>query len=403
MMQLTYDWSVINSGSYNVAGLRKMSSVLADNFLWLGGQEERIALPPLRKLQDNGEMAEIPQGEVLRIRKRPHAPLQILLAGHMDTVFGVDHPFQSPEFRVQSSEEQATGNGQRTSHILNGPGVADLKGGLVVMLKALEALEKSPWAEAIGWEVLINPDEEIGSIGSAPLFVEAAQRCHLGLVYEPSLPDGALVAARKGSGNFTVLVRGKAAHAGRDFAQGRNAVALLAEITTALHALNGQKAGVTVNCAKIRGGEALNVVPDTATLGFNVRMQSEDEKQWFAQKIEETMDSFRPRDGFSVQVEGGFTRPPKTVSAGMRQMQEMLASCGDMLGQPIAFTDSGGACDGNNLAAAGLPNIDTLGVRGGNIHSSQEYMFLESLVERAQLSALLLMRLAKGDIAPPIR
>ncbi len=385
MMQLTYDWSAINSGSYNVSGLQKMASVLADNFLWLGGQEERLALPPLRKLQDNGEMAEIPQGEALRIRKRPHAPVQILLAGHMDTVFGEDHPFQLPEF-VEGK------------NALRGPGVADLKGGLVVMLKALETLEKSPWAEQIGWEVLINPDEEIGSIGSAPLFIEAAVRCHLGLVYEPSLPDGALVGERKGSGNFTVLVRGKAAHAGRDFATGRNAVALLAEITTALHELNDQKSGVTVNCARIRGGAALNVVPDIASLGFNVRVQSEDEKQWLAHRIEEKIESFRIRDGFSVQMEGSFTRPPKPTSAGMRRMQEMLVSCGDMLGQAITFRDSGGACDGNNLAAAGLPNIDTLGVRGGNIHSDQEYMLLDSLVERARLSALLLMRLASGEL-----
>lgn len=423
MIQLAHDWSAVNSGSYHTEGLAKMASILSDNFSWLGGAEEKISLPPLTKVMDNGKMAEIPLGEALRIRKRPDAPIQVLLAGHMDTVFAKDDPFQVPKF-IESSEESKMEQegGQeadpamsprsgapsaereaRRGRILYGPGVADLKGGLVVMLKALEALEKSPWAENIGWEVLINPDEEIGSPGSAPLFVEAAGRCAMGLVYEPSLPDGTLVAGRKGSGNFTVLVRGKAAHAGREFDKGRNAVALLAEITAALHGLNGQRPGVTLNVARIRGGEALNVVPDLATLGFNVRMQTIEEQAWLRDKIEEIEVSFRNRNGYSVELHGGFTRPPKPVSEGIAQMQEMLASCGNMLGISIGWQDTGGCCDGNNLAAAGLPNIDTLGVRGGNIHSDREYVLLDSLVERAKLSALLLMRLASGDIVPPMR
>ncbi len=389
MMQLTYDWSAINSGSYHVAGLEKMASVLADNFSWLGGVMETIALPSFSKLSDSGEMAEIPLGKVLSVRKRPDAPLKVLLVGHMDTVFSQEDPFQKPEFIDQQT--------------LRGPGVADMKGGLVVMLKALEALEKSPWADNLGWEVLITPDEEIGSPGSASLLAEAAARHQLGLVYEPSLPDGTLVAGRKGSGNFYVLVRGQAAHAGREFEKGRNAVALLAEITAALHALNGRKAGVTLNCARIRGGEALNVVPDTATLGFNVRMQMMEDQAWLKEQIEATLAPFRSRNGFAVSLHGGFTRPPKQASHAIARMQEMLASCGEMLGIPLSWQDTGGCCDGNNLAAAGLPNIDTLGVRGGNIHSDQEYVLLDSLVERAQLTALLLMRLASGDIAAPIR
>lgn len=366
-----------------------MAAILSDNFSWLGGEMERVALPPLSKVLDNGKMAEIPLGKALRIRKRLGAPLQVLLAGHMDTVFAADDPFQVPEFL----------EGGR----LRGPGVADLKGGLVVMLKALEALERSPWAEKIGWEVLINPDEEIGSPGSATLFAEAAGRCALGLVYEPSLPDGTLVASRKGSGNFTVVVRGRAAHAGREFDKGRNAVALLAEITAALHGLNGRMPGVTLNVARIRGGEALNVVPDAATLGFNVRMKAAEEQNWIKERIKEITQLFRDRDGFVVELHGGFTRPPKPVNESMAALQEMLASCGQMLGIPIGWQDTGGCCDGNNLAAAGLPNIDTLGVRGGNIHSDKEYVLLDSLVERAQLSALLLMRLASGDIVLPMR
>lgn len=411
MIQLTQDWSAINSGSYHREGLAKMADALSAEFATLGGVMERLVLPPLLKLRDDGKMAEIPLGEALRIRKRPEAPLQLLLAGHMDTVFGKDDPFQTPRFIDDLSELKKGGQqadpalssapsaeqGQ-IKPLLNGPGVADLKGGLAVMLLALEALEKSPWAENIGWEVLINPDEEIGSPGSRPLFEEAAERAALGLVYEPSLPDGTLVAARKGSGNFSLLVRGRTAHAGREFDKGRNAVALLAEITVALHGLNGRKPGVTVNCARVRGGEAVNVVPDVATLGFNVRMQTVEEKDWLAQEIEKIMCSFRDRDGFEVALHGGFTRPPKPVTEGIRHLQAMLESCGQLLNIPVSWQDTGGCCDGNNLAAAGLPNVDTLGVRGGNIHSDREYVLLDSLVERAQLSALLLLRLASGEI-----
>lgn len=395
MIQLTHDWSAINSGSYHVEGLCRMADTLSSHFAWLGGQEERLALPPLHQVDDAGEMAEIPLGEALRIRKRPDAPLQILLAGHMDTVFGRDDPFQAPCFPEAA--------GETIGSILRGPGAADLKGGLVVMLKALEALEKSPWAEHVGWEVLINPDEEIGSPVSAPLFVEAAGRHRLGLLYEPSLPDGTLVAARKGSGNFTVQVTGRAAHAGRAFESGRNAVALLAEITAALHAINGRRPGITLNCARVRGGEALNVVPERATLGFNVRMGLTEDQAWLQQEIESVLAPFRMRDGFSVALYGGFTRPPKPLTPPLHMLQRLLESCGRMLGIELRWQDTGGCCDGNNLAAAGLPNIDTLGVRGGNIHSDQEYVLLDSLVERAQLSALLLMRLAAGDIALPVR
>ncbi len=391
MMQLVHDWSAINSGSYHLEGLARMLDVLADNFLWLDGVVERIDLPPMQQVNDAGEVVDVPLGQALRIRKRPDAPLQVFLGGHMDTVFGKDHPFQAPAFVIDDPTSKDTPT------VLNGPGVADLKGGLVVMLKALEALEKSPWAEQIGWEILINPDEEIGSHGSRHLLEEAAGRNHLGLVYEPSLPDGTLVSERKGSGNFQLVVRGKAAHAGREHHLGRNAVVALSELTARIDALDGQRDGVTINPAKLVGGGANNVVPDFAMMNFNVRVPDAAAQQWVQEQLD-TIVHGEMRDGITAALHGGFTRPSKEMSAGIQQLQEIIASCGDMLGVTVGWQATGGCCDGNNLAAAGLPNIDTLGVRGGNIHSDQEYVLLASLVERAQLSALILMRLASGDI-----
>ncbi len=413
MIQLTFDWSAINSGSYHTEGLARMIEALDERFHWLGGQSERLDLPPMASVNARGEIEEIALGQALRIRKRPEAKLQIFLGGHMDTVFGRDHPFQMP--RYLNADGNPLGNEWGENMRLNGPGAADLKGGLVVMLKALEVLEASPWAERVGWEILINPDEEIGSIGSAPLLAEAAKRCHLGLVYEPSLPDGTLVSSRKGSGNFTLVARGRAAHAGREHHLGRNAIAGLAAATLAIGALNGQREGVTINPGKIEGGGAVNVVPDLAILRFNVRMPSRDDQAWLAMELARIVETLNQGknpcleaigDGalisdISYELHGGFTRPPKEISEGIRRLQAAIECCGAAIGTAISWQATGGCCDGNNLAAHGLPNIDTLGVRGAHIHCDREYALLDSLAERAKLSALLLMGFASGEIVWP--
>ena len=384
MIFLTEAWSRINSGSYNVEGLRRMRAALADNFLWLGGQMDVLPVPALAQIDAKGNEQLIPMAEALSIRKRPEAKLQVLLVGHMDTVYGIDHPFQEPRFDG--------------ANILNGPGVADLKGGLVVMLKALEALEQSPWAANIGWQVLLNPDEEIGSIGSDPLLKEAAKGKALGLVYEPALADGSLAGARKGSGNFTIAVRGRAAHAGRNPEDGRNAIAAAAELTTQIFALNGQREGVTFNPGAISGGGALNVVPDLSILRFNIRTRETADETWALGEIRGMIDRLNQREGFKAELHGHFTRSPKPMSPENQAVFDMVLACGKELGLTIGIKPSGGCCDGNNLWRHGLPNVDTLGVRGAHIHSDKEIAYLDSLVERAQLSALLLMKLASGEI-----
>ena len=173
MIALTEHWSAINSGSYHLDGLRRMRSALEEAFSPLGGAAETLHLQPITQINAHGMPFEVPMAEALRITKRPEAPIQVLLVGHMDTVYGIDHPFQKAT-RIDANT-------------LNGPGVADLKGGLAIMLHALMTLERSPWANHLGWQVLLNPDEEIGSIASDPLLKEAAKGRLLGLVYEPAL------------------------------------------------------------------------------------------------------------------------------------------------------------------------------------------------------------------------
>ncbi|MDX1656767.1 MAG: M20/M25/M40 family metallo-hydrolase, partial [Candidatus Competibacteraceae bacterium] len=232
MLEQTLSWSQINSGSRNTAGVTAMAAALEAAAEPLGVTVERLQPKPLEEVDLTGRQSELPLGPVLRLsRSRPGARVRVLLAGHLDTVFPADHPFQTPRWLDDNT--------------VNGPGVTDLKGGLAVMLTALEALEASPWGQGVDWQILLNPDEEIGSPGSAPFLAEAARERDIGLVFEPALADGTLAGGRKGSGNWTAVVRGRAAHAGREHHLGRNAVVALAGFVTALDGLNGQRQGVT--------------------------------------------------------------------------------------------------------------------------------------------------------------
>ena len=386
MEMLTERWANINSGSYNLDGLRAMRNEISNEFQVLGGVREVLPLSPIEQINAEGQAVSVPMAEALSITKRPKAPIQILFVGHMDTVYGVNHSFQKVT--------------KKDGRILNGPGVADLKGGLVVMLHALATLENSKFGNAIGWQVLLNPDEEIGSIASDALLKKAAIGKNIGLVYEPSLADGTLAGARKGSGNFTITVRGKAAHAGRNPEDGRNAIVALADLTQKIFALNGVAPGVTINPGKIEGGGALNVVPDLAILRFNIRTQDASNEPLLLERLQIMVEELRNRNGFSAELHGHFTRSPKPL--GPHQILfDMVLACGAELGIPLAIKPSGGCCDGNNLWKHGLQNVDTLGVRGANIHSPDEIMYLDSLTERAKLSALLLLKLASGEFSLP--
>ncbi len=379
-------WAEVPSGSRNASGLAEMLDRLKDEARRLSALVERAPTAPSTSLTDQGEVVEETHADALRITCRPDAPIQVVLTGHYDTVYPAESGFRSVVRRPDGA--------------LNGPGIADMKGGISVMLAALEAFETRPGREAVGWTVLLSPDEEIGSPASAPLLAELGGKGHVGLTYEPALPDGSLAGARKGSANWHLAVHGRSAHAGRAFEEGRNAVAGAAIIAARLHALNGRREGVTVNVARISGGAALNVVADHAVVRFNVRVPDAASADWIDGAVRELAAS-PPFDGLSLHLHGGFTRPPRPMDAAQTALFEAVRDTGALLGQPIAWKPSGGVCEGNNLYAAGLPCIDTLGVRGGDIHSEAEFAWPDSFVERAQLSALILCRIAAGEIDAP--
>ena len=379
-------WCELASGSRNLDGLAAQRDALAHVLADRPGLLERVALVPTVEIDGQGREIEILHPEALRLTVRPEAPVQVVLTGHYDTVYPAESPFRAVTTRPDGA--------------LNGPGIADMKGGISVMLAALEAFEAFEGKDRVGYRVLLSPDEEVGSPASAPLLAEIGALGHVGLTYEPALGDGALAAARKGSGNFHVLLKGKAAHAGRDFASGRNAIAAAARLAAALDALNGRKDGVTLNVAKIEGGAPLNVVPDTAVVRFNVRAPHAGEIAWARLEIERAV-AHAGADGITAALYGGMTRPPKPFGKAQQALFEAIGSAGAALGRSVTWKASGGVCEGNNLFAAGLPNADSLGVRGGDIHSEAEHAWPDSFVERAQLSALILMRLSTGEIDGP--
>jgi glutamate carboxypeptidase len=379
MLDQVLDWAAINSGSRNLQGLERMAAVLADAFSVLPGSVELERPADVKAVDPAGRDLSIEHGHHLHLTVRPDAPVQLLFTGHMDTVYGADHRFQETRWLEDG--------------VLNGPGVADMKGGLAVMLSALKAVEHSGLARGFGYEVVINSDEEVGSLASAALLKQAAEGKLAALTYEPAaLPDGTLAGARPGSGNFDFVVRGRSAHAGRNPEEGRNAVVAAAEL--ALRLSMSKTPGLSINPAKIDGGGPNNVVPDLAILRVNLRPRTSDDQEIAGRLIAKALDETAKQHDVFIEAHGGFGRPPKPLSEEAEELFQLVKQAGVDLGQQIGWRPSGGVCDGNNIAACGVPVVDTMGVRGGKIHSEEEYLIVDSLKERAALSALTILRLA---------
>ena len=259
---------------------------------------------------------------------RPQANRRILLTGHMDTVFPSDHAFQHQRWL--------------DGETLNGPGVADMKGGIAVMLHALLAFEATAAASSLGYDVLINSDEETGSLASAALIAELAAGKLAALTYEPAaLPDGTLAHERGGTGNYSITFTGKSAHAGRNPHEGRNAIVAAADLILRLKTL--ERDDLTINPAKLEGGAANNVVPDHAVLRFNIRPKSTAAMQAFDHDLNALLRSIEAAHEIATHRHGGVTRPPKPVDARAQALFDLVRQCGAELGQddPLAIVRRG--------------------------------------------------------------
>jgi glutamate carboxypeptidase len=383
MLDHTRAWAAINSGTRNLAGLKVMAGTLADAFAALPGDVSLIEPEAAESVSPDGTVNAIGHGRHLVVRVRPEAGVRMLFTGHMDTVYPVDHPFQNQHFL--------------DANTLNGPGVADMKGGLALLLAALKAVEVSPLASRIGYDVMINSDEETGSFSSSKLIAELARGKVAALTYEPALADGTLAGARGGTGNFSIVVHGKSAHAGRNPDDGRNAIVAASDLAVRLFA--AKQEGLAVNPARIEGGGPNNVVPDLAILRINFRPSSPESIARAQAAINDAVAHVATDRDVRIELHGSFNRPPKPIDDGAAKLFALIKDVGADLGLDIGWKATGGVCDGNNIAACGVPVVDTMGVRGGAIHSTDEFLLIDSLPERAALSALTILRIAeKGGL-----
>jgi len=383
MLARTIGWSKVNTGSYNTDGLKSFAPMLAEAFAETEASVELIETTPIDSVKANGEVVGFQSGPVLRAVARPDAPNQVIFTGHYDTVFP----------KGTFTEVTDLGGGK-----WNGPGLTDMKGGICVMLEAIKTFEAGPLKTQLGYQVVLTPDEEIGNHASNAAIMTAARMAHIGLTFEPCMEDGSFSGARKGSAVWDVIFQGRSAHAGREPEKGRSALMAASEFALKIEALTDVRTGTTFNIGSIDGGDAVNVVPALCVVRLGARAPDGPSADWAQGEVDRILKDVLKRDGITAHTHGGFYRPPKPRNAAQEKLFGDVAETAKALGITINFVDTGGVCEGNNVFAAGTPNIDTLGVRGGRIHSDEEFLIAESLSERAGLAALILHRIADGRI-----
>ncbi|MBM90317.1 MAG: hypothetical protein CMJ35_01725 [Phycisphaerae bacterium] len=307
---------------------------------------------------------------------------RVMIAGHLDTVHDPNGDFL----------DLSIAPGGKTAI---GPGCVDMKGGLVIAVAALEALESC--GVAANWTFTLNADEETGTYHSEQALRDQAKLHDFGIALEPALPGGELAIERVGSGQFMIETMGKSAHVGRAFTEGVSAVVELARCITESAKFPEPERGKILNIGPVRGGVATNAVPDSAAAWGNVRFADQSIADELTMQLQalQTPEDAMPR----VVVRHSFNRPAKPLIPETEQLALRARGVAEALGQKLPFKSTGGVCDGNILQNAGLPTIDTLGVRGGGLHTKDEWIELPSLVERCQLLAILIARLSAGGSA----
>ena len=305
------------------------------------------------------------------------------LCGHLDTVHDPSGPFQALQIVADG--------------IASGPGAMDMKGGLVVAMGALETL--AALGRRIDWTMGLVSDEETGTYFGEKALIEAARGHDVGLVFEPALADGSLVVERMGSGTFMLEAVGRAAHVGRAFEEGRSAVVALARAIIEVSALADPANGRIVNIGPIHGGGVTNAVPHHARCWGNARYADPDSQSGLEADVHRVVEALDRRLAEEIgapariRVRTSFIRPAKPSTPEVVALADRARRVSEALGHPMPYASTGGACDGNLLQAAGVPTIDTLGVRGGGMHRPDEFLELDSIRERTALLAILLHRL----------
>ena len=358
----------IDCGSYTPAGVNRIADLVATALEDLGARVERIPHEPA-----DGAPA---LGDLVIGRWQGDGP-RVLLIGHMDTVFEAGTASARP-FHVE---------GERAF----GPGVTDMKAGLLAGLHALAALHEAGARPAVTF--VANPDEEIGSPFSTPFIRELAPQHDAVLVLECARANGDIVSARKGIADYHLTLTGRAAHAGVEPEKGRSAILEAAHQVVALHALNGRWPTVTVNAGVIHGGSRPNVVAERCELQVDLRAATRDAFEAAAAEVERLTATPTVADVRS-DLRRIASHPPMERSAGAARLVASAVTIAAELGFELRDAATGGASDANTTAALGLPTIDGLGPVGGDDHSVDEWLDVSSIVPRTTLLAALIARIA---------
>ena len=349
----------IESPSHEKAALDRMGKRVAELIEATGGTVE---FHPREQVGD----------QVVGRWEGKRAGKPILLLCHMDTVWPLGTVAQRPP-RIEGDR-------------FYGPGAFDMKGGIVIALTALGGLGKLGVRPAVPVTLLCTSDEEIGSHHSQALIEELAAKSGLVICLEPCIPGGELKTARKGVGQVTVTVKGKAAHAGADHAKGINAIEEMAHQVLALQALTDYESGTTVSVGIISGGSASNVVPAACQIEVDFRVATQEE----AGRMSEAIKNLRPQlAGAELEVEGGLNRPPMVRDDLMVRTYKQAERIAGRHGITLQEGSTGGGSDGNFTAAIGVPTLDGLGVDGDGGHAIYEHVLIASLPDRATLLAAL--------------
>jgi glutamate carboxypeptidase len=298
---------------------------------------------------------------------------KIAILGHFDTVWDIG--------RLAVRHEDG---------LLFGPGVLDMKGGLVQAIWAVRALVQLDLLNGTEIRFICTSDEEIGSPSSRAWIEEQSMLCNEVLVVEPATSSGALKTQRKGTGRFDVSIRGKAAHAGNNPEEGVSAIQEMAHQIIKIHSLANPEVGTTLNVGIAEGGGRTNVVAEHATLGVDLRIEQASE----AERVLREIFALSPVvPGAKIEVTGRITRPPMTPSSRSREMFQAAKVAAQELGFELTEASVGGVSDGNFTAAAGVPTLDGLGSTGAGPHAEHEHIIIADLPMRAALLAELIHRL----------
>ncbi len=364
----------IDSGSGYSAGIRKIVAFFQERFSKMGWYARALAF----------EDGDVPCLEAANVD--PHAPdteLDFLFLGHMDTVF-LEGTAQQRPFSIDGKHAR-------------GPGVCDMKGGLVAMLHVMETLQHSKVADNLSVCAGFNSDEEVGSYASRAWLEELAAKSKRVFIFEPCRIGGQRVLQRKGAGWYNVICHGKAAHAGVEPEKGANAVVELAHHIVEIADFGNSELGTTVNVNIVNGGTKGNVIPDFAKARVDVRFAEINEVDRVEECFRQISQTTHVK-GVRTEVDGEVNRPPMLPSDKTRQLWNQISEIGTRLGHDMKLIATGGGSDGNFTAALGIPTIDGMGPRGGRAHSEDEFLDLESITPTVQFVSEICKAAAEGKL-----